>query len=93
MDGTFLNHEVEKIDGALNMWNTAIGTRTLAGAEARLIGGSAWDLVDAIRAKKGLDSNAQLGILLFDQLIWQQQLVMLRQVLKPLLDSSVEPPS
>ncbi|MFB3106225.1 MAG: hypothetical protein ACE1ZA_15075 [Pseudomonadales bacterium] len=75
------------------MWHTANGKRTLAGAEARLIRETAWDLVDAIRAEISLDSSVQFGILLFDQLTWQQQLVMLFKVLKPLLDSSVGSPT
>ena len=74
------------------MWHTADGTRTLAGAEARLIRETAGELVDAIRAEKSQDSSVQLDILLFDQLSWQQQLMMLCKVLKPLLDSSLEPP-
>jgi len=75
------------------MWHTANGTRTLTGAEARLIGDTAWSLVDAIRAAKQLGSGAEFGIVLFDRLTWQQQMVMLRDVLTPLLDSSVGPPS
>lgn len=75
------------------MWHTANGTRTLTGAEARLIGDAAWALVDAIRAAKELGSNVQFGIVLFDRLTWQQQLVMLRNVLKPLLNPSVAPPN
>lgn len=74
------------------MWHTAEGTRTVAGAEARLICETVGELVDAIRAEKIYDSNVELDIVLFDQLTWQQQMVMLSQVLKPLLDSSVPPP-
>ena len=75
------------------MWHTADGTRTLTGAEARLIRDTAWDLVDAIRAEKSLGSTLQFGIVLFDQLTWQQQVVMIAKVLRPLLIPSIGPPT
>ncbi len=75
------------------MWHTADGTRTLTGAEARLIRDTAWDLVDAIRAEKSLGSTLQFGIVLFDQLTWQQQVVMLAKALRPLLIPSIGPPT
>jgi len=74
------------------MWHTANGTRTLTGAESRLIRETAGELVDAIRAEKSVASSVKFGIPLFDQLTWQRQLAMLFRVLKPLLTTSVGPP-
>ena len=73
-------------------WNTAIGPRTLSGAEAYLVGQTAWQLTDSIREGLSIDSPLQFDIVLFDALTWQQQIVMLDRVLAPLLDADIDPP-
>ena len=73
-------------------WNTARGPRTLSGAEANLIGQSAWQLTDSIREVVSIDSGLCFGIVLFDAMTWQQQVVMLDKVLAPLLDPDIAAP-
>ncbi len=73
-------------------WNTAIGPRTLSGAEAYLVGQTVWQLTDSIREGLSIDSPLQFDIVLFDSLTWQQQIVMLDKVLGPLLDADIDPP-
>ena len=77
----------------LRMWNTSHGLRTLMDMEARLIRDTAWELVDAIRAEKDYVVAAEFGIPSFYQLTWQQKMVMLLQVLKPLLIEAVPAPT
>jgi hypothetical protein len=74
------------------MWNTSDGLRTLTGMEAQLIRDTAGELVDAIRAEKDYGEPVELGIPTFDQLSWQQKMVMLLHVLKPLLIEAVPSP-
>ncbi len=73
-------------------WNTALGPRTLSGAEAYLVGQTAWQLTDSVREGLAIDSPLQFGIVLFDAMTWQQQMVMLDKVLAPLLDPNIDPP-
>ena len=72
-------------------WNTALGPRTLSGAEANLIGHMAWQLTDSVREGLSIDSPLRFGIVLFDAMSWQQQVVMLDKVLAPLLDPNIAP--
>ena len=74
------------------MWNTVIGERTLVGAERRLIMNTGWGLADAISATAMCNDNVRFGIVLFDRLIWQQQMLMLEKVLKPLLEPTLFAP-
>ncbi len=73
-------------------YQTALGDRTLRGCEAELIGSGAWQLVDDILTLKSASDGVQLGIVLFDQLAWQQQLVLIDRVLTYLLDPSISSP-
>lgn len=74
------------------MWNTAMGTRTLLGAERRLVVSAGWGLADAISASAMLNDNVRFGIVLFDRLTWQQQMMMLEKVLTPLVEPSIPAP-
>lgn len=74
------------------MWNTAIGKRILVGAERRLIMNAAWGLTDSISTEATFNDNVQFGIVLFDRLTWQQQMLMLEKVLTPLLEPSIPAP-
>jgi hypothetical protein len=73
-------------------YETALGDRTLRGAEAELIGSGTWQLVDDILTMNSTEDGVQLGIVLFDQMTWQQQIVLLDRVLTCLLDPSVPSP-
>lgn len=74
------------------MWNTAIGKRIFVGAERRLIMNAAWGLADSISTEATFNDNVQFGIVLFDRLTWQQQMLMLEKVLTPLLEPSIPAP-
>jgi hypothetical protein len=76
-----------------NMWNTADGLRTLVNAEAQLVRETIDELVDAIRAQIDIGESVSLGIVLFDELSWQQQLAMLLKVAQPLLCPTVPAPT
>jgi hypothetical protein len=73
------------------MWNTALGKRTLIGAERRMVVHAAWELADSISASAPEDS-VQFGIVLFDRLSWQHQMLMLEKVLSMLVDPSIAAP-
>jgi hypothetical protein len=75
------------------VWNTADGLRTLDGAEAQVVRETIGELVDAIRAQIDVDEPVSLGIRLFDELSWQQQLAMLLVVAKPLLCPDIPAPT
>ncbi len=70
------------------MWETTRGNRTLAGAEAVVIRETIGELIDSVRAAKMDGESAAVGVGLFDQLHWQQQLAMLLKVARPLLRRS-----
>ena len=73
------------------MWNTALGERTLLGAERRMFVSSAWGLADSISANSPED-NVQFGIVLFDRLTWQQQMLMLEKVMTAMVDTTIPAP-
>ncbi len=73
------------------MWNTAIGKRTLVGAERRLVVSTAWGLADFI-SDAAPEGKAIFGIVLFDRLTWQQQMLMLEKVLTTLVDPTIPAP-
>lgn len=74
------------------MWNTPFGERTLIGAERRLIMNAGWGLADSISGAAMCNEGVRLGIVLFDRLTWQQQMMMLEKVLKPLVEPSLPAP-
>ncbi len=73
------------------MWNTAMGERTLVGAERRLVVSAGWGLADFISVAAP-ENKALFGIVLFDQLTWQQQMLMLERVLTALVEASIPAP-
>jgi hypothetical protein len=73
-------------------WNTTHGPRTLSSAEARLVGQASWALTDSIRECLSIDVPLRFGIVLFDAMTWQQQVMMLDKVLASLIDPSIDPP-
>ena len=70
------------------MWNTAMGERTLHGAERRMVMSAGWGLVDFISVAAP-DDKAMFGIVLFDRLTWQQQIMMLEKVLTALVEPTI----
>jgi len=74
------------------MWNTANGIRTLTGAERELIVNGLHELVDAVVMARLSDESVSLGIALFDEVTWQQQLALLLKVARPLLDPKTPAP-
>jgi hypothetical protein len=73
------------------MWETTSGVKALEGAESKLIRNTIYDLIDLIRATKSLQQSASVGVALFDELSWEQQLVMLLKVARQLLDPTLPP--
>ena len=73
------------------MWNTAMGERTLVGAERRLVVSAGWGLADFISIAAP-ENKALFGIVLFDRLTWQQQMLMLERVLTALVEASIPAP-
>lgn len=74
------------------MWDTTDGVRILQGAESTLVRNTIHELVDVIRAAKADDESARVGVMLFDELSWEQQLAMLLRVAKQLFDPFLPPP-
>ncbi len=68
-----------------------MGERTLVGAERRLVVSAGWGLADFISAEAP-ENKAILGIVLFDRLTWQQQMLMLERVLTALVEASIPAP-
>ncbi len=73
------------------MWDTTKGVRTLQGAESALVRDTIYELVDVIRAARMDDEAAWVGVTLFDELSWEQQLAMLLKLAKQLLDPLIPP--
>lgn len=73
------------------MWNTTYGERTLVWAERLLVASESWALTDAI-SEAAYDGGASFGILLFDRLTWQQQMLMVDQVLPALVEPTIPAP-
>ena len=73
------------------MWDTTKGVRILQGSESGLVRDTIGDLVDVIRAAKADGESASVGVTLFDELSWEQQLAMLLKVAKQLLDPRRSP--
>ncbi len=74
------------------MWNTPYGERTLIGAERQLILTSGGVLSDFISAASECDEGIRYGIVLFDRLTWQQQIMMLEKVMAQLTDPKMPAP-
>lgn len=68
-----------------------MGERTLLGAERRMFVSSAWGLADflSVAAPEG---KAIFGIVLFDRLTWQQQMLMLEKVMSAMVDPTIPAP-
>ena len=73
------------------MWITAMGERTLLGAERRMVMKAGWGLADFISVAAPED-KARFGIVLFDRLTWQQQMLMLEKVLTALVEPTIPAP-
>ncbi len=73
------------------MWKTAMGERTLVGAERRLVVSAGWGLADSISIAAP-DHKAIFGIHVFDRLTWQQQMLMLEKVLAALVEPTIPAP-
>jgi len=78
------------------MYNTALGTRVLHGAEARLFAGAVWSLIDQRRDfvsdTDEQDLDHPIGIPVLDSLTAAQVIVVADRVSAYLLDSSIEAP-
>ncbi len=68
-----------------------MGERTLVGAERRLVVSAGWGLADFISIAAP-ENKALFGIVLFDRLTWQQQMLMLERVLTALVEASIPAP-
>lgn len=68
-----------------------MGERTLLGAERRMVMSAGWGLADSISADAP-EGNARFGIVLFDRLTWQQQMMMLERVLTALVEPTIPAP-
>ena len=68
-----------------------MGERTLVGAERRLVVRAGWGLADFISAEAP-ENKALFGIVLFDQLTWQQQMLMLERALTALVEPTIPAP-
>lgn len=72
------------------MWHTPNEIRTLQGAEAALIRASVAHILDMLETEAdGLADHWEFGIPVFDNMSWQQQLVMLAGVGEALLKDDV----
>ena len=73
------------------MWQTSEGVRTLEGAEAHLVRELVHYLLDQILVGIDIDEPHRTDVPVFDALQPTQQLVMLYQVARGLLDPNAEP--
>ena len=73
------------------VWHTSEGVRTLEGAEAHLVRELVHYLLDQILVGIDIDEAHRADVPIFDALQPTQQLVMLYQVARGLLDSTAEP--
>jgi len=78
------------------MWNTTLGCRVLKDAEARFVCGAAHRLTDEIRTSMPQEGETgekmEIGIVLFDRMAPEQQLVLIDRVIGYLLDPTLAAP-
>ena len=75
------------------MWHTPNGVRRLCGAEAQLIRASIGFMVEMLECEaKGLSAPWNFGVPAFDDLTWQQRLVLLADMGGALLREEIPPP-
>ena len=74
------------------MWNTPYGERTLKGAERLLVVSESWALSRTILDSASI-GGTDLGVVLFDRISWQQQILLLERVLNLLLDPTIPAPT
>jgi hypothetical protein len=72
-------------------WNTDDGSPVVVGHEAEMIRRLAVQLTETIREYLGIGQPLNFGVPLFEAMTWQQQTVMVDQVLKRLVDPTTQP--